>query len=176
MKTTLVMVQSINGKITNGADPDIYKWTSKEDSDHFFSLLKEHSLILMGRKTYEASRKKIVLDEKRLRIVLTSDPAKFVDEEEKGKLEFVSGDIEELIAKLETRGYNRMLLVGGGGLNSLFFEKGLVDELYVTIEPIVFGIGLPIIEDGSFSSKFRLIASTKLNEKGSLLLHYLREK
>ena len=65
MKVIMVAVSSINGKITKGKDPNIYSWTSKEDSNFFFSLIKKHNLIVMGSKTYEAARR-IIKHEKNI--------------------------------------------------------------------------------------------------------------
>lgn len=46
-------------------------------------------------------------------------------------------------------GVRRLLLEGGGGLNALFFEAGLVDELFMTLCPIlVGGAGAPTLFDG----------------------------
>jgi len=41
----MIMVATLNGKITKGNDPDIYKWTSKEDKKYFSSLLKKNNLM-----------------------------------------------------------------------------------------------------------------------------------
>ena len=52
MKVVMVAVVSANGKLTRGNDPDIYKWTSKEDQNFFFSLISKSKLIVMGSGTY----------------------------------------------------------------------------------------------------------------------------
>src|SRR3990167_3664298 len=172
MRVILVMVQSLNGKITRGDDTDIYKWTSKEDQKFFFSFLKKHEVIIMGSRTYEAARKNIKLDDKRLRIVLTSTPKRYSSEQELGKIEFTNANPADLLARLETDGYKQVLLVGGGKVNAAFFAQNLVDELYLTIEPVLFGKGKAIIAEKKFNANLKLINLTKLNPKGTLLLHY----
>src|SRR3990167_10570212 len=120
MKVIMVMVSSVNGKITRGEDPDIYSWTSKEDADFFFSLLNQHNLIVMGSITYEAARNKIKPDKERLRVILTRTPEKYAKDAIRGKLEFTSESPKKLVKRFEKGGYNTMLLVGGGKTNALF--------------------------------------------------------
>ena len=65
-----------------------------------------------------------------------------------------------------------MLLVGGSKIYSSFMKEGLVDELYLTIEPVVFGNGKNLFSDESFETKLELVSSKKLNKKGTILLKY----
>lgn len=169
------MVQTVNGKITNGDDSDIYKWTSKEDADFFFKFLSDHKLIVMGSGTYEASKEKIKPRVGQLRIILTGNPKKYKKEEVLSLLEFRNQPPIELIHEMQDKGYKKMLLVGGSETNKAFFEEGLVDEIYLTIEPLLFGNGKSLIAAGAFTQKLRLVSSQKLNERGTLLLHYTVE-
>lgn len=51
---------------------------------------------------------------------------------------------------LTERGASTVLLESGGGLSSLFFHAGLVDELYLTVVPIILGgAGAPTPVDGA---------------------------
>lgn len=177
MKVTAVFVSSVDGKITHGNDPDIYKWTSKEDSDHFFSLLNQYNLIIMGSKTYEAARSKIKLSPSKLRIVVTKNPRKYKKEEQKDIIEFIDESISHVIPNLEKRGYKKALFVGGCNLFGELLQLNLVNELYLTIEPYLFGKGLPLIEK-EIVPKVSLVLEEvdKLNDKGTLLLKYIIKK
>jgi 2,5-diamino-6-hydroxy-4-(5-phosphoribosylamino)pyrimidine 1'-reductase len=48
-------------------------------------------------------------------------------------------DLRLLLDRLADRGVSRLLLEGGGELNWRFVRDGLVDELYVTIAPVLLG-------------------------------------
>jgi len=172
MKVILIMVQSLNGKITKDNDPDIYKWTSKEDQEFFFRMLSKHTLTIMGSRTYEAARENIKPYGKRRRIILTSTPDRYRDATIPGQIEFSSELPGELITRLGDEGYETALLVGGAETNRQFFEAGLVDELYITIEPRLFGKGKQIIADGNYDGELALESVERLNEKGTLLLKY----
>lgn len=170
MKIIMAAVSSLNGKITKGEDPNIYSWTSKEDSKMFFSLIKKNNLIIMGSKTYEIARKIIKHKRNKLRVVLTRNPKKYSEETIKGILEFSSEKPLALIKKLENRGYRKMLLLGGGTINSLFLKSKLVNEIYLTIEPQIFGSGKNLIGEDRFRVCLKLISIKKLNSQGTLLL------
>lgn len=166
----MVAVISTNGKLTRNSDPNIYKWTSKEDQDFFFSKITKSKLIVMGSGTYEAARNKIKHESTRLRIVLTSTPEKYKDEQIKGILEFTSEDLPQLVNRLSN--YNEMLLVGGSQVYAAFLKEGLVDEIYVTIEPVLFGKGKNFVAEDDFESRLELLSIKKLNKKGTILLKY----
>lgn len=172
MNVILVMVQTVSGKITKGDDPDIYSWTSKEDKDFFFGMLNKYSLVIMGSSTYEAAKENIKPEQRRKRIVLTRHPEKFDEDKIPGKIEFTDEEPGELIKGLESEGYDQLLLVGGGETNTRFFEKNIVCELYITIEPLLFGQGKQVIADGNFTTKLTLLSSEVINKRGTLLLHY----
>ena len=76
---------------------------------------------------------------------------------------------------MEKQGYRKVCVLGGAQTYSYFLEKNLVDEIFLTIEPIVFGSGLPMFDTKQELTDFELVDSKKLNEKGSLLLHYKRK-
>lgn len=170
MKIILVDVSSADGFITNGTTDQVSHWSSKEDSAHFWSLIGQHDLLVMGRKTYEAVRPKP--EPGRLRMVLTNNPEGFADIAVPGQLEFSALSPDELVKTLELRGYTSMLLLGGGMVNGEFVAAGLGDELYLTIEPMLFGRGVPLLGGTTTAISLKLLKSTQLNEQGTLLLHY----
>ncbi len=48
-------------------------------------------------------------------------------------------DVEFVLKDLLQKGYTRFLLEGGPTLNSAFFQKGLVNKIYLTIVPFLIG-------------------------------------
>lgn len=172
MKVVMIAVTSANGKLSRGSDPNIYKWTSKEDQDFFFSQIEKSKLIVMGSGTYEVARRLIKHKKGRLRIVLTRSPKKYSGEQISGQLEFSSESPEGLTGRLSKEGYKQMLLAGGGEINSIFLSEGLVDEIYLTIEPVLFGKGKNFVAEDNFESRLELLSIKKLNKKGTILLKY----
>lgn len=172
MNIVLVMVVSLNAKITNGSDSHIESWTSQEDKNHFYALLSKYPVTVMGRSTYEAIRDGIKPDSKRRRIILTSTPDMYQHEEIKNQIEFSSESPESLVSRLKKEGYSDIVLVGGAETNKTFLEAGCVNELFITIEPKLFGAGKNIFADGTFEYDLQLLSVKTLNKRGTLLLHY----
>ncbi len=172
MKVILGMVMSVDGKTTRHNAPDIYHWSSKEDQKHFFSLVEKHDVIVMGRRTYEASRPVIRLTPGKLRLIMTRSPEEFKKEAVPGQLEFTAASPGEIISGLSQKGYSEILLAGGGEINTLFLKENLVNELYLTIEPKVFGLGNPLVAAEALDINLSLESVEKLNIEGTLLLKY----
>lgn len=176
MKIILVMVASLNGKITKGNNPNIYSWTSLADQRFFFSLIKKQRLIVMGAKTYKAVRQQFDLATSRLRIILTANPRKYLNQAIPGKLEFSKESPRQLVNRLKKLGYRQLLLAGGGLVNFSFLKAGLVDELHLVIEPLIFGLGKTLVAEGPLAASLKLISQKRLNNQGALLLKYKVQK
>ena len=48
-------------------------------------------------------------------------------------------DLVEVVGKLPSLGVSHLLLEGGGELNFSMLQVGLIDEIYLTICPLIFG-------------------------------------
>ena len=67
-------------------------------------------------------------------------------------------------------GYQAVILGGGAFVNGMFLEKKLVDEIYVTVEPKIFGDGLGLFK-GDFDVNLKLKEIEKINDD-SVVLKY----
>jgi dihydrofolate reductase len=168
MKVTLVMVSSINGKITHGSDPDVTQWTSIEDQTLFATMKQDYTVILMGSHTYEENIKRIQLSKDILRIVLTKNAEAFKHETVPGSLEFSDELPEQLINRLTSLGYKKVLLAGGAEISASFLKAKLVNELHLTIEPVLFGMGKNFLSELDLDVKLKLVEVKKLNSSGTL--------
>lgn len=173
MKIVLVVVTSIDGITSQeGASSEAHHvWASEEDQDFFKKARDKFKLLLMGRKTYEAASYQMIHKLGKLRVVFTRNPEKYLDKKIPDQLEFTAESPDELIKKLEKRGYSEALLVGGADISGEFFKYNLVNEIWQTIEPVLLGKGSGIIGITK-DVKLKLLSLEKLNEKGTLLLKY----
>jgi len=168
MHITLAYVASVNGKITKGDSPDVHVWSSTEDREHFDKLRDEHDVIVIDRKTYETVRP--TPEAGKLRVVFTSTPERF--KEVPGQLEFVNESPAGLVERLSKEGFKNVLLAGGARLSGSFLAAGLIDDIYVSIEPVLFGSGRPMITEPSLDISLQLQSLKQLNEKGTVLAYY----
>ncbi len=172
MYITAVVAISLNGFITDGDNPDVTSWTSAEDKAFFRAQKDSSDVMVLGSKTYLDLQRVIKPEAERLRLVLTSKPEKFNNSVVKGQLEFSNLQPSQLVKELDSRGYKKMMLVGGSQVYGDFLKAGLINELKVTIEPVIFASGTPLLL--GLTEKYNLVleSSEKLNDRGTILLSY----
>lgn len=170
MKITLVDAISVNGKITKG-EGDI-SWLSDEDQLAFLRLRAEHDVIVLDRKSYETYRPQPQAGT--LRVVLTHHSERFTNDTIPEQLEFFAmNDAKALVSQLEKRGHKKLLIAGGSTVAADFLEAGLVNEVYVTFEPILIGQGTLMIAERGLEVHLQLKNIKQLNDNGTLLAHYV---
>jgi dihydrofolate reductase len=110
----------------------------------------------------------------RLHVVLTRDTSDKADIP--GVVEYTDKAPQEIVASLEARGYSEAVMAGGAGANALFLKAGLVDEIWLTIEPLIFGTGIGLFTGAEFDLHASLISFEQLNEHGTVHLKYMVNK
>jgi len=153
MKIDMIVAMSQDGFITNGNDPSQYAWTSDEDKKFFHSTKSKYNFFVMGSRTYDNNSGKF--DPNVLRVVLTRKPDNYTEFAVPDQLVFLNISIEDLVEKYKEK-YNKCLVLGGGSLYEAFLEKGLVDTLYLTVEPVTFGEGTRLLPSGKNLAEFNL--------------------
>ena len=167
MKVILVMAMTADGYITKHSD-GLVDWTSKEDKKHFSQITKDTGVVIYGRKTFATFNKPLP---GRLNIILTRTPRDYADRQEKDLLEFTNQAPQILLDSLQQRGYKQVVIAGGSAVNKMFLSLNLIDEIYLTIEPKVFGSGKRLFDDLKKDISLELIDHSLLNDD-SVLLHY----
>lgn len=174
MQIVLIAAQSADGFIARHETPGS-GFASPADQSHFREALKAFDACVMGSVTYVVDRQAILsrLTPGRLRLVLTRDPAKFAGDVSPGRLEFTSESPKAMVDRLRTLGHKRCALLGGAQVHSLFLDAGLVDELWLTVEPLLFGSGVPLLHTPT-NFRMRLASHARLDGSDTLLLKYSR--
>jgi len=170
MKTILIFVATLDGKVTKWGDPLVRKWSSKEDKAYFGNIWKDSRLIVMGSNTYNAHHVKPSVSHHF--IVMTAEPAKYKELEVPGQLEFSDKSPAQLSARVDEQGYKNMLLIGGPHVATSFLKEQLVDELWLTIEPRIFGTGGSFVIEEELDIDLALLSCEKVNERGTLITKY----
>jgi len=72
--------------------------------------------------------------------------------------------------------YRSCLILGGSYVYTTFLEAGLIDEMYITVEPKDNITGIPFIGGGRKLGEIVELPKpeiTKLNDTGTILKHYV---
>jgi dihydrofolate reductase len=162
MQVLLIAAITANGQIAQNVAQSSLDWTSKEDKKFFSEKTKEVGVVIMGRKTFETIGRP--LKDRKL-IVLTEKPGEIME-----GVEYVNKPVKELLDDLGVRGIARVVIGGGSNVYSTFLREGLVTDVYLTIESLLFGQGIPLAS-GFDRIDMSLAEVTRLGE-GTVLLHY----
>ena len=148
MEIVAIAAMSIDGFITKN-DEEGVAFTSAADKKFFREALMEFDCCIFGSKTFFASKTGILnnLTKERLRIVLTRSPEQYTAYQYPDMLEFTSHSPEDIVADLQKRKKIRCAVLGGGKVYTLFLAKNLLDELWLTVEPRIFGDGKKFIAE-----------------------------
>lgn len=167
MKKILIAALSINGKIAQEGSQSSLEWTSKEDTQYFKTRTKSAKNLIMGRKTFQTINKPL---KGRIIYIMTRDKD-LLGKKLEG-LVFTDSTPEGLVKTLEKKGEKECAIVGGQSVYRQFLDLGLVDELHLTIEPIIFKGGINLAEGLKRDIEWNLKGVEKLNES-TILLKYV---
>lgn len=170
MKIILVFVSTLDGKITKWEDPMVRTWTSIEDQRYFSGIMKNARLIVMGSNTFNADPIKPMAN--RLMIIMTKNPEKYKNYEVPGQINFSNKSPSELTYYFKGEGYEEMLVVGGPHVATSFLKEQLIDEIWLTVEPRIFGTGANFVTEEKLDIRLRLLSSESVNVQGTLLNKY----
>lgn len=168
MNTILYMAMTVNGKIAGSNDDT--SWTSKEDWDGFRAMCKKTGNAVIGHRTYDMVKKEGTQLGDILTVVLTHDPA-LINKQLPHTI-FTDKHPRDVLAIIQEKGYKEALVCGGGILNSAFLKEGLIDEIYIDIEPLILGRGIPLFADDDFAPRLKLLDVKTLTNHQTIQLHY----
>ncbi len=161
MKVKIYNAISIDGFIATPSHNT--EWVSDTDWEEFSLQVRNSRAIIMGRKTYEVSGEDFPYDCE-LNVVMTSND-ELLDKKEEEGIWFTDARPKEVLEEIESLGFSETLIIGGGKLNGSFLKAGLVDEIILSVHPLVLGKGIKLFEDEEFSLQLELIGSRVLNQE-----------
>ncbi|MDQ2933319.1 MAG: dihydrofolate reductase family protein [bacterium] len=135
-------------------------WTSKEDKQRFVELTKRAGVVVMGSNTYTTLPRAL---KERVNIVYSKSKT-FEDAEVTQK------SPHELLNELEARGFKEVAICGGSHIYTMFLKARVIDRIFLTIEPILFGKGISLFNE-ELNTHLTFVSAVQ-SESGSLLLEY----
>lgn len=102
--------------------------------------------LIMGRKTYETVLGFNIPWPYEKPVFILSNSLTGVPHDLEGKVHIISGDLKEILSKLNRNGFRNLYVDGGQTIQS-FLREGLIDEMIITTIPIILGGGIPLFGD-----------------------------
>lgn len=86
----------------------------------------------------------------------------------------LNGKLSELIKELNAKGFNKLYIDGGRTVQS-FIDEDLIDEMIITVIPVLLGQGIPLFRNNGHRKHFKLKTS-KIYLNQIVQLHYQRKR
>lgn len=159
MKLTLYNAVSLDGFIARkNGDSD---WVSEVDTPNFEQQIQKAGAIIVGSNTYDQYYEDIYPVDGILNLVMTRNLNARTNHE---NVIFFVKDPKEALTFLQQKGYSEVVLVGGGRLNDSFMQAGLIDEMILTIHPLILGDGIKLFEGVKINYELSLLNKEDLAE------------
>lgn len=136
-------------------------WPTEEDGNLFDDQVRECGAVIVGRNTFEQYKGEVFPVSGATTYVWTHSPE--TGDAYEG-VEYISGSPQEVVASLEKKGFTSCVLAGGSITNDAFVGAGLVDEIIVTIYPLLFGSGMRLLSTDNTNIKLKLLETREIGD------------
>jgi dihydrofolate reductase len=175
-KLSLFIACSLDGYIAGENDDlSFLKTVEKAGEDYGYgTFTADIDTIIIGSRTYDYVVKNIGeqhYDNGNNEVyVLTK-----TERQNHGKINFYSGAIADLIQNLRSKPGKNIYCDGGAEVIDSFLKAKLIDEIIISIIPVLLGNGIRLFKDGNTMQNLKL-KQTKPYDTGLVQLHYKLER
>lgn len=172
-KLCLFIAMSLDGYIAKpDGDISFLDDMNQEGEDYGYSAFIETvDTVILGRKTYDKILSMGVespYGERDVYVVTRTL------RENSGKTTFYSGDLKQLVLTLKSKPGKNIYCDGGAEIIAQLIHENLIDEITVSIVPVLLGDGIRLF-GGNFQEKKLKLTENKSFEKGLVQLQYVLE-
>lgn len=175
-KLSLFIAVSLDGYIAKPNDDlNFLKLVEKEGEDYGYTKFTDTiDTLIIGRRTYDYVLKEVgasFYDNGHRDIyVITRTERPPV-----GRTIFYTGDLAELVKQLKARNGKNIYCDGGAEVIHELLKQDLIDELIISVIPILLGNGTRLFKDGRPEQQLELV-NVKSFDTGLAQLHYNRKR
>ncbi len=175
-KLSIFIASSLDGYIAQPNDDlSFLKIVEKEGEDYGYAEFTQNiDTIIIGRKTYDWVVKEIGAghyDNGERNVYVITRTAK----PPTGKTTFYTGKLTDLIQELKSKNGKNIYCDGGAEVINELLQHNLIDELIISVIPILLGAGTRLFKDDRPEQALELI-TTKTFDTGLTQLHYKVKK
>jgi dihydrofolate reductase len=169
-KVVLYIAMSLDGYIaTKENSIDFLSMVEQQGEDYDYAeFVKTVDTVIIGRKTYDkvlAMGFEYPHVDKDVYIVTRKERPAI------GNFKFYTGDMAQLVNELKAQSGKNIYCDGGSEVANELMKNNLIDELIVSIIPVLLGDGIKLFNDGR-PEKELILVSSKQFESGLVQLHY----
>ncbi|AZA53895.1 dihydrofolate reductase family protein [Chryseobacterium sp. G0201] len=175
-KISLFIATSLDGYIAKPNDDlSFLKLVEKEGEDYGYAKFTDTiDTLIIGRRTYDYVLKEIGSSHynngKRDVYVITR-----TERPQEGRIIFYTGNITELVKRLKAEKGKNIYCDGGAEVINELLKHDLIDELIISVIPVLLGNGTRLFKDGRPEQILEFIEA-KTFDTGLAQLHYKRKK
>ncbi|ACU07651.1 Bifunctional deaminase-reductase domain protein [Flavobacteriaceae bacterium 3519-10] len=175
-KTSLFIATSLDGYIAKPNDDlSFLKLVDKEGEDYGYAeFTSTIDTLIVGRKTYDYVLKEIGSSHydngQRDVYVITR-----TEKPQVGRTIFYTGKIDDLVKQLKSEKGENIYCDGGAEVINELLKHDLIDNLIISVIPVLLGNGTRLFKDGRPEQILEFIEA-KTFEPGLIQLHYERKK
>lgn len=174
-KLVLYIACSVDGFIA-GPDDDLgfLDAMHSEGEDYGYGeLLSRVDTVLMGRKTYDWVMSQVAEfpHAGMQSFIITRSKRPSV-----GNTHFYSGSLGDLIAKLKSEPGKDVFVDGGAALVNALLRENLLDEMIISVVPVLLGKGVRLFEDGGLLQNLHFMGSQQFRSGLVQLKYELKPK
>ena len=166
-KNSVFIATSIDGYIAdkNGGIDWLHSIPNPNNDDMgYVEFTNDIDALVMGRTTFETVCGFDVDWPYDKPVFVLSNKLKEIPESHKGKAFLVKGTLAEILDQIYEKGLNKLYIDGGTTIRN-FLKEDLIDEMVLTVIPILLGGGSPLFSEHPKELKFELIKTkTYLNQ------------
>ncbi len=100
--------------------------------------------------------------------------SKTLVKEHSGNALFISDDIASAISEIKNQQGKDILIFGSPSVSQLLMRHHLIDSIWIFVNPVIFGKGIPLFKATENKSTLKLVA-TKQFHNGEIALHYIMQ-
>jgi dihydrofolate reductase len=175
-KLSLFIATSLDGYIAKPNDDlSFLKLVEKEGEDYGYAkFIDTIDTLIIGRKTYDYVVKEIGSSHydngQRNVYVITRTQRPGV-----GRTNFYTGSLTDLVKRLKAENGKNIYCDGGAEIINELLNHDLIDELIISVIPVLLGMGTRLFKDGRPEQILEFLTA-KTFDTGLIQLHYIRKK
>jgi dihydrofolate reductase len=168
-KIVLFIATSLDGFIA-GIDGDT-DWLYTEGDFGYSEFYDTIDTILMGHNTYKFLLQFDIFPYPDKQNYVFTHTEKQADHK---PVNFITGDVAGFVKALKNEAGANIWLVGGSQINSILLNENLIDEMIISVHPIVLGQGISLFKERSLTNMAFKLVQSKVFDKGLVQLTYAK--